>query len=139
MRMIRGGKTTPEAKVVKALNLPKIEVERGAGKLDKWLDKQRGVIEQAGIDHKAANPDRYFVAFATIWMPIATSSAWPSKISDTLLFEQPEMPSMDQVINTAKQCWGIARAVDVLNFYELSADDYQAFLGDESEWSVIDE
>tara|TARA_B100000530_G_scaffold309310_1_gene235024 strand:- start:39693 stop:40097 length:405 start_codon:yes stop_codon:yes gene_type:complete len=133
--------SNPKHKVIKALDQPKIEVDRGAHKLDKWLDRQRGIIEQAGVDHKAANPDRYFVAFVRLDMPRSTAPerVWPRSINETFLFEQPDMPSLDDVVATAKKAWGIADRVEVLNFYEMNEVDYMAFLGDESGWTVIHE
>lgn len=119
----------------------KIKIDGGAWKIDQWLYEQKSKAEQEAIQDAAANPDRYFVAFVEIVMPwsSAPSHLWPSKINDTLLFEQPTMPALDDVIATAKQAWHIAERVIVSNFYELSTDDYKAFLGDETEWKVINE
>lgn len=145
MRLIKGGKFTP-AKPKKSAKRPLMDsAERitldgdGAWKFDRWLYEQKSKAEQDAIQDKAANPDRYFVAFVDIHMPIATSNAWPSMIRDTLLFEQPDMPSYSQVFDTVKYNCKITQRIEITSLYELSAADYKAFLGDESGWTVIEE
>ena len=69
----------------------------------------------------------------------APAHVWPRSINETFLFEQPNQPSLDEVIATAKKAWRIAERVEVTNFYEMNRVDYLAFLGDEAGWTVIDE
>ena len=73
-------------------------------------------------------------------MPRATlpEHIWPRKISDTLLFEQEGIPSINDVIETARRAWGVASRIDLINFYEVNAEDYQKLFGDEGDWEVID-
>ena len=94
-----------------------------------------------GGKHGTANPDRYFVAFAVLAMPRSTAPLhlWPRTINETFLFEQPLQPSLDDVMDTAKQAWPIAQSIEITNFYEMNAIDYKALLGDESGWTVIHE
>lgn len=119
----------------------KIEVERGAWKFERWLDKQKTAKELADIEYKKNHPDRYFVAFVELTMPFSTApiSVWPRYITETFLFEQPLQPSLDEVVATAKKAWGVADKIDITNFYEMNETDYKAFLGDESGWTVIEE
>ncbi len=114
---------------------------RGAWKFEQWLDRQKTEKEIADAEYKRAHPDRYFVAFIKLDMPrsSAPEHVWPRFINETFLFEQPDMPALDEVMDTAKKAWGIADRIEVLNFYEMSEADYKAFLGDESGWTVIDE
>lgn len=146
MRLIKGGKFTPaDPKIPAKRHLMKppaaIKIESGAWKMDQWLYEQKTNAEQDAIEYKAANPDRYFVAFVALTMPrsSAPSHVWPSTINEVFLFEQPLQPSLDNVMATAKQAWQIAVSVEITNFYELNEVDYKAFLGDESAWTVIDE
>ena len=127
-------------KPLKKLGKSKIEVERGAWKFERWLNKEKTAQDMAAIEYKKAHPDRYFVAFIKLDMPrsSAPEHVWPSVINETLLFEQPDMPSLDDVIATAKKAWLIAQRIEVLNFYEMNTDDYFKFLGNESEWRVIE-
>ena len=147
MRLIKGGKFTP-AKPKKSAKRPLMDsAERitldgdGAWKFDRWLYEQKSKAEQDAIQDKAANPDRYFVAFAVLTMPRSTAPLhlWPRTINETFLFEQPLQPSLDDVMATAKQAWQIAQSVEITNFYEMNEADYHAFLGDESGWTVIEE
>lgn len=128
-------------KPLKKLGKAKIEVERGAWKFERWLNKEKTAQDMAAIEYKKAHPDRYFVAFIKLDMPrsSAPEHVWPSVINETLLFEQPDMPSLDDVIATAKKAWLIAQRIEVLNFYEMNTKDYFKFLGNESEWRVIEE
>lgn len=128
-------------KPLKKLGKSKIEVERGAWKFERWLNKEKTAQDMAAIEYKKAHPDRYFVAFIKLDMPrsSAPEHVWPSVINETLLFEQPDMPSLDDVIATAKKAWLIAQRIEVLNFYEMNTKDYFKFLGNESEWRVIEE
>ena len=73
-------------------------------------------------------------------MPRATlpEHIWPRKINDTLLFEQEDIPSINDVIETARRAWGVASRIDLINFYEVNAEDYQKLFGDEGDWEVID-
>lgn len=118
-----------------------IKIDGGAWKVDQWLYEQKSKAEQDAIQDAAANPDRYFVAFAVLDMPRSSAPAhvWPRSINETFLFEQPNQPSLDEVIATAKKAWRIAERVEVTNFYEMNRVDYLAFLGDEAGWTVIDE
>ena len=84
-------------------------------------------------------PDRYFVALVEVFLPIATSHAWPSMIRDTLLFEQPTQLSYDEILATARKAWTIATRFEVTSIDEMSAADYKALMGDNHEWTVIDE
>lgn len=119
----------------------KIEVERGAWKLDRWIDRQKDFKALADAEYKKAYPDRYFVAFITLTMPRSTAPlhVWPPVVNDTLVFEQPEQVTFDDVMRVAKAAWLIADRIEVTNFYEMRADDFRAFVGDESEWGVIEE
>ena len=128
-------------KPLKKLGKSKIEVERGAWKFERWLNKEKTAQDMAAIEYKKAHSDRYFVAFIKLDMPrsSAPEHVWPSVINETLLFEQPDMPSLDDVIATAKKAWLIAQRIEVLNFYEMKTKDYFKFLGNESEWRVIEE
>lgn len=128
-------------KPLKKLGKSKIEVEPGAWKFERWLNKEKTAQDMAKIEYKKAHPDRYFVAFVKLDMPrsSAPEHVWPSVINETLLFEQPDMPSLDDVIATAKKAWLIAQRIEVLNFYEMNTKDYFKFLGNESEWRVIEE
>ena len=128
-------------KPLKKLGKSKIEVERGAWKFERWLNKEKTAQDMAAIEYKKAHPDRYFVAFIKLDMPrsSAPEHVWPSVINETFLFEQPDMPSLDDVIATAKKAWLIAQRIEVLNFYEMNTKDYFKFLGNESEWRVIEE
>lgn len=147
MKLIKGGKFTP-AKPKKPAKRPLMDsAERitldgdGAWKFDQWLYEQKSKAEQGAIQDKAANPDRYFVAFAVLTMPRSTAPLhlWPRTINETFLFEQPLQPSLDDVMATAKQAWQIAQSIEITNFYEMNEADYIAFLGDESGWTVIHE
>ena len=90
-------------------------------------------------NHDYQPPDRYFVALVEVFLPIATSRAWPSMIRDTLLFEQPTQLSYDEILATARKAWTVATRFEVTNFYEMSAADYKAFMGYSNNWTVIDE
>lgn len=144
MRLIQGGKKTPVDKIPAKRHLMKppasIKIEGGAWKIDQWLYEQKSKAEQDAIQDKAANPDRYFVAFAVLAMPRSTAPLhlWPRTINETFLFEQPLQPSLDDVMATAKQAWQIAQSIEITNFYEMNETDYKAFLGDESGWTVIE-
>lgn len=147
MRLIKGGKHTPSKPNIPAkrhlMDLPeRITIDgNGAWKFDQWLYEQKSKAEQDAIKDKAANPDRYFVAFAVLAMPRSTAPLhlWPRFINETFLFEQPLQPSLDDVMATAKQAWQIAEKIEITNFYEMAEADYKAFLGDESGWTVIEE
>lgn len=145
MKVIKGDKyVKPKNRAKHHLMRPpeQIKIDGGAWKIDQWLYEQKGKAEQDAIQHAAANPDRYFVAFVRLDMPRSSAPAhvWPSVINDTLLFEQPNQPSLDDVMATAKKAWGIADRIEVINFYEIEDQaDYLAFLGDEAGWTVIDE
>lgn len=146
MRLIKGGKHTPSTpKIPAKRHLMKppasIKIDGSAWKIDQWLYEQKSKAEQDAIQDKAANPDRYFIAFVELTMPrsSAPSHLWPRSINETFLFEQPLQPSLDDVVATAKKAWGIANKIDITNFYELNEFDYKAFLGDESGWTVIEE
>lgn len=145
MELIKGGKFTPADKIPAKRHLMRppasIKIEGGAWKIDQWLYEQKSKAEQDAIQDKAANPDRYFVAFAVLVMPRSTAPAhlWPRTINETFLFEQPLQPSFDDVMATAKQAWQIAQSIEITNFYEMNEADYYAFLGDESGWTVIHE
>lgn len=135
MRVIRGGKYDgpPKLKIPKALAVPKIEVEGMADKFENWLQDKAKEVE-------ANKPnDRYFVAYVDIYLPIASHKAWPTSIRDTLCFEQPDYPSVDEIEVTGHKAWRIARKVVFLSIQELTEADYMNFLGDESGWQVIDE
>lgn len=147
MRLIKGGKHTP-SKTNKPAKRPLMDSSEritidgdGAWKFDQWLYGQKSKAEQDAIQDKAANPDRYFVAFVVLAMPRSSAPIhlWPRFINETFLFEQPLQPSLDDVMATAKTAWGIAERIEITNFYELNEVDYKAFLGDESAWTVIDE
>lgn len=144
MKVIKGDKyVKPKTRAKHHLMRPpeKIKIDGGAWKVDRWLYEQKSKAEQDAIQDAAANPDRYFVAFVRLDMPRSTAPerVWPRSINETFLFEQPDMPSLDDVVATAKKAWGIADRVEVLNFYEMNEVDYMAFLGDESGWTVIHE
>lgn len=121
--------------------MSKVSVERGAWKFEQWLDKQKTAEELAAAEYKKAHPDRYFVAFITLTMPRSTAPlhVWPSVVNDTLVFEQPEQVTFDDIMRVAKAAWLIADDIAITNFYEVSASDFGAFVGDESEWGVIEE
>ncbi len=83
-------------------------------------------------------PDRYFVALVEVFLPWG-SHHWERSFGDTFLFEQPTQLSYDEILATAQKAWTIATHFDVTNFYEMSASDYKAFMGNNHEWTVIDE
>lgn len=145
MRVIDGGKSKPADKIPAKRHLMKppaaIKIEGTAWKIDQWLYEQKSKAEQDAIQDAAANPDRYFVAFVELTMPVSSAPlrVWPRSISETFLFEQPTQPSLDDVMATARKAWGIADKIDITNFYEMNETDYKAFLGDESGWTVIEE
>ena len=128
-------------KLPKALDTSKIEVERGAWKFEQWLNRQKIAQDIKEIEYKEAHPDRYFIAFVKLDMPrsSAPQHVWPSEVNETFLFEQPDMPSLDDVMATATKAWGIAQRIEVMNFYEMNVKDYFDFLGDDSQWTVIEE
>lgn len=143
MKVIKGDKhVKPKPAKHKLMRPPEqIKIDGGAWKIDQWLYEQKDKAEQDAIQHAAANPDRYFVAFVRLDMPRSSAPAhvWPSVINETFLFEQPNQPALDDVIATAQKAWGIAERIEVTNFYEMNEVDYLAFLGDEAGWTVIDE
>ena len=113
---------------------------KGALKFEAWLNKRTLEQQKEHEQYKLENPDRYFVAFVEIYMPRATlpEHIWPRKINDTLLFEQEDMPSINDVVETARRAWGVASRIDLINFYEVNVEDYQKLFGDEGDWEVID-
>ena len=119
----------------------KIEVGRGAWKFERWLDKQKTEKELADIEYKKNHPDRYFVAFVKVSLPRATlpEHLWPTVINDTLLFEQPEPLTFEDIIRVANKAWILADRIELTNFYEMNANDFAAFVGDEAGWTVIEE
>lgn len=135
MRVIKGGKYNkpPKLKKPKALEVKTpIKIERGADRFDNWLQNKAKEVE--------ANkpPDRYFVAEVKIEVPKPTHNAWNPVFIDFLCFEQPNHPSLDQIIETAYKAWRICTKVEVQKIEEKSAKDYWDFIGDESGWKIID-
>jgi hypothetical protein len=114
---------------------------RGAWKFEQWLDKQKSAEEFAAAEYKKAHPDRYFVAFLKISIPRSTlpEHVWPTVINETLIFEQPEQVTFEDIMRVAKKAWLIADDIAVTNFYEMSASDFSAFVGCDKEWGVIEE
>ncbi|WP_352309056.1 hypothetical protein [Psychrobacter sp. W2-37-MNA-CIBAN-0211] len=83
--------------------------------------------------------DRYFVALVEVFLPWGSHKDWVRSFGDTFLFEQPTQLSYDEILATAAASWTIATDFEVTNFYELSAADYKVFMGDDSQWTVIEE
>ena len=97
MRLIKGGKHAP-SKLKKPAKRPLMDsAERitidgdGAWKFDQWLYGQKSKAELDAIQDKAANPDRYFVAFAVLTMPRSTAPLhlWPRTIMKPFCLSSP--------------------------------------------------
>ena len=72
-------------------------IGRGAWKFERWLNKQKTEKELADI----------FVAFVKVSLPRSTlpEHLWPTVINDTLLFEQPESLTFEDIIRVANKAW----------------------------------
>lgn len=112
-----------------------------ASRFERWLDTQKTVQARAEAEHKKEYPDRYFVAFVKITTPRSSlpERLWPRVINETLIFEQPEQVTYEDIMRVAKKAWPFDERIEITNFYEMNADDYAAFKGDDNEWGVIEE
>lgn len=118
----------------------KIKIDGHADKFERWLNKQKDAQTLAEEEYKRLNPDRYFIAFVKITTPRSSlpERLWPSVINETLVFEQPEQVTYEDIMRVAKKAWSFDEGIEITNFYEMSAEDFKRFVGDESEWGVIE-
>lgn len=81
--------------------------------------------------------DRHFVAFVEVVMPWCSSPhCWQPVSTEIFLFEQPDMPSHEQIISTAKKECPIAQSLNITNFYPISEVDFILFMSGSNEWQL---
>lgn len=86
-----------------------------------------------------AMENRYFQVFVEIEQPWCTHKAWEPVIKDIILFEQPTMPSADDIYKAVRKTSSLALNINITNINIISHCDFLTFMGGSKDWQASDD